>query len=397
MIEARNMVLRPPRVEASHHPLRPILPMTRIAYLVHDLNDPAVERRVRMLVAGGAAPVVIGFRRSEKVPATIAGVPAFDLGRTADARLAQRAGAVLRNLVRPAPMLAAAAGAEIVIGRNLEALALAWRVRRASPGARLVYECLDIHRTLLGSTPAHRAVQAAEAWLLRAIDLLIVSSPAFAREHFARRPTLRAPTLLVENKVLALDGPPPTVPARPAGGPWTIGWLGNLRCRKTFDILRSLARRHAGQVEVLIAGRPSPAEFADLPAEAQAAPHVRYLGPYEAADLPGIYAQCHFAWAIDYFEQGLNSRWLLPNRLYEASRFGTVPIALGSVETGRWLARHGAGVVLDDAHASLDPLFSRLDPEQYRTMRAAVAAIPREALIAGQTDCDALVAVIAGR
>jgi succinoglycan biosynthesis protein ExoL len=178
----------------------------KIAYVVHDLSDPAVARRIRMLRAGGGDPVVIGFRRSGHVPAELAGARVVDLGRTADARLGQRARAVLRHLLRPAHMLAAAEGADIVIGRNLEALALAARIRRAAPHARLVYECLDIHRTLLGRGVADRAIQAVEARLLRAIDLLVVSSPAFLQEYFDRRRTLTAPRLLVENKVLAIGG-----------------------------------------------------------------------------------------------------------------------------------------------------------------------------------------------
>ena len=48
----------------------------KLAYFVHDLADPAVTRRVRMLQAGGAEPVVLGFRRTETAPADVAGAPA---------------------------------------------------------------------------------------------------------------------------------------------------------------------------------------------------------------------------------------------------------------------------------------------------------------------------------
>ena len=82
----------------------------RVAYIVHDINDPAVARRVTMLRAAGAEPVVLGFRRDDRTPADISGAPWVDLGQTRDARLAQRALAVARNLLRPRQMLAAAAG-----------------------------------------------------------------------------------------------------------------------------------------------------------------------------------------------------------------------------------------------------------------------------------------------
>lgn len=371
----------------------------RIAYFVHDLNDAAVARRVTMLRAAGGEPVVIGFRRDARVPVTVAGAPVVDLGQTHDARLAQRAGKVICRLLRPQAMLAAAAGADVVIGRTLEALILAARTRQAMPSARLIYECLDIHRTLLGRSAAARVIQAIEARLLRTVDLLIVSSPAFSREYFATRPTLVASTLLAENKVLALDGLVAAPVPAPVAPPWTIGWLGNLRCVRTFAELRAIAAVAAGKVQVIIAGRASPAVFADFESEVAAAPHCRYLGPYTADDLPGLYARCHFAWAIDYFEEGQNSAWLLPNRLYEASGFGAVPIALRSVETGRWLMRRGAGLLLDDAapDRQLNAVLTTLDQAGYRTMRDAVAAIPRDDIFATAAEAEVLLQEAAGR
>ena len=62
-----------------------------------------------------------------------------------------------------------------------------------------------------------------------------------------------------------------------------------------------------------------------------------------------IYREVHFSWAIDFFEQGQNSEWLLPNRLYEGCRFGAVPISMGHTETGRFLDQQGIGVLLPEA------------------------------------------------
>jgi hypothetical protein len=54
--------------------------------------------------------------------------------------------------------------------------------------------------------------------------------------------------------------------------------------------------------------------------------HVHYLGRYRnPSDLPTIYGDVHFSWAIDYYERGLNSAWLSPCRMYEGSLYGSVP------------------------------------------------------------------------
>lgn len=367
----------------------------KLLYIVHDLHDSAVLRRVQMLRAAEVEVIVAGFRRRDAIPADIAGAPVIDLGRTQDARFVQRVAAVLRNVALPGRLLAAARGCDVIVGRNLEALALALRARKAAPNARLVYECLDIHRLLLGGSAPARLLQAIEAWMLARVDLVLTSSPAFERDYFARRPTLRAPVMLLENKLLVLGGaaPRPLVPA--AGPPWVIAWFGMLRCARSFDILASLAARHEGRIEIHIAGRPSPAVFDDFEARVAAAPHLRYLGPYAAGDLPRLYQPCHFAWAIDYFEEGLNSKWLLPNRLYEAASFGVVPIALRSVETGKWLDAHHAGLTIDDGLEALDAL-GTLSPVDYAVLRAGVTALDRTDLVATMTDCRALRSALEG-
>lgn len=372
-------------------------PGPQIAYFVHNLADAAVARRIAMLRAGGAAVSVAGFCRDEVAPAAVAGAPAIALGRTHDAALAQRAGQVVRNLASPAAIVTAARGADVLVARNLEMLALARMAQRRAGVPRLVYESLDIHRSLLGSGIASTALRAVERGLMRSADLLVYSSPAFLDRYFAPVQHVAIPSLLVENKLLRLDGDAVPQEARAPGPPWTIGWFGNLRCRRTLTILTALADAGGGAIEILIAGKASPAEFPDFAAQI-VHPHIRYAGAYGAADLPDLYRQCHFAWAIDYFEEGLNSTWLLPNRLYEAAAFHCVPIALSAVQTGRWLADRGAGLLLgpEDPVTQVLSLLQTLDAPTYARLRAAVAAIPRDDLVADRRDCAALVEALAG-
>lgn len=372
--------------------------VTRIAYLVHNLADAAVARRIAMFRAGGAEVTVLGFCRDPVPPAEVAGASAIALGQTHDAALFHRALQVLGNLLKSRTLIEGCRDADVIVARNLEMLALARFAAARLGGVRVVYESLDIHRSLLGQGLASQAVRAVERRLARGCALLLTSSPAFVREYFLPVQRLALPSRLVENKLLLLDGDPrPPRQSPPEGPPWTIGWFGNLRCRKTLATLTSLAGQGAGRIEIVIAGKASPAEFPDFVRQADQ-PHMRYLGPYVANDLPALYAQCHFAWAIDYFEEGLNSAWLLPNRLYEASAFGAVPVALEGVETGRWLASHDAGLLLG-AGSELEQLATRLkslDAAAYAGLRDSVLAIPRCDLVAGRDDCRELVARVAG-
>src|SRR6516165_216850 len=97
----------------------------RIAYFVHDLSDPAVHRRIRMLMSGGSSVTPIGFRRSEHAPNVLAGTRAIDLGRTADGMLAMRALSVAAALAALGRMSEQVRGADVILARNLEMLAIA--------------------------------------------------------------------------------------------------------------------------------------------------------------------------------------------------------------------------------------------------------------------------------
>jgi succinoglycan biosynthesis protein ExoL len=254
--------------------------------------------------------------------------------------------------------------------------------RRYADSAVLAYECLDIHRLMASPSAVGAALRWIEGRLLRAADLLVVSSPAFIREHLAPVHGARlAPICLIENKVLGDEhASASSAQPRAAGPPWRIGWYGVLRCRRSLQLLAELTRQLPGQVIVELRGRPARSAIPDFDALIAAAPGVRFLGPYDRRhDLAEIYRAVHFTWAIDFYEAGLNSRWLLPNRLYEGGLHGAIPIALASVETGRWLAQRGLGVLLSDSPAEdLLRYFSTLVVETYAASAMCLAAAPRE-------------------
>jgi succinoglycan biosynthesis protein ExoL len=367
----------------------------KIAYFVHDLTDPAVQRRVRMLGAGGAAVTPIGFRRGPQPVNAIEGVSAVEIGRSADGILLRRALTVMSALIKRGILARHVVGSDAIIARNLEMLVLAADARkRYAPEARLVYECLDIHRILLSRRTDGFLLRALESKLWRQVDLLITSSPAFVRNYFTPR-GFAAPIRLVENKVLALgeDCLRAAAPNQRSGPPWRIGWFGMIRCRKSLEILSSIARELNGAVEVVIRGRPSTAVFGDFDQAIAGRAHVSYLGPYcNPTDLGEIYGDVHFVWAVDYYESGQNSAWLLPNRVYEGTFYGAVPIGLAGIETGSWLREHAVGVVTNEPlQARLIDFFRNLDEAGYANLAKAVAVLPRGSLVADREDCRALV------
>jgi succinoglycan biosynthesis protein ExoL len=370
----------------------------KILYFVHDLYDPAITRRIGMFQAGGAEVAVAGFQRLPALVSSVSGAAAISLGRTEPAKLVSRAWSVATAALDLSGIAKPARDATVIVARNLEMLALAVSARnRYAPAAPIAYECLDIHRLLLSGSAAGRALRFIEDRLWRQTDLLLTSSQAFASNYFKKR-GFPAPIRLVENKVLDLSGraPPDQVARPPARPPWRIGWFGALRCRKSFEILAGLTRDLPGLVEIVMRGLPAPSIFPDLEAEAAQTPGMTFAGAYKNPDdLAAIYGGVHFAWALDYYEKDQNSAWLLPNRIYEGSLWGAVPIALSGVETGRWLAARGAGLLLPDPPAeALASFFLSLDGETYARLTAATANIPRADLLDSAASCRALVAAL---
>lgn len=344
----------------------------RIAYFVHELADPAVRRRVRMFEDGGEGVRILGFERIRDHDAAAA--PGRVLGQTRNGAFATRLLSVALAIPRALRFARDWRDADLVVARNLEMLALALIVTRlAGVRPRIVYECLDIHRLMLGKGAVSNAIRAAERFCLRRVDAIVTSSPAFERNYFRAVQHFAGPVVLAENKVLDVSG---AMAQRTTDAPWVVAWCGVLRCRRSLSLLRALAAAQDGRVKIELWGAPALDQIPDFHDQVAASPNLSFNGRYEPTDLARIYGAAHFAWAIDFYEAGGNSDWLLPNRLYESLAFGATPIAIADVETARWLEANRVGVVLQEPiEQSLSTWFEGLNPSVVAILSEAVLAL----------------------
>jgi len=368
--------------------------MIHVLYLVHDLSDPAVRRRVTTLKQGGATVDLVGFSRGS-VPADIEGVSPRAIGRTRNGRFFQRGMAVLAARRKLRTALLGLKQPDVIIARNLEMLSLTNKVnRQLTKRVPIVFECLDIHRLLLSTRGVGQAMRLIERWCGRNACAIITSSPAFKTQYFDRLSGLRAPVHLIENKVIwpSDDICPASVP-RDDDRAWRIGWFGALRCEKSFKLLSDFSRMAEGRFEIVLRGRPAYSEFDDFDAAIAAEPYMRFEGAYQnPEDLASIYGEVDFAWAIDCFEEGQNSKWLLPNRLYEGCLHGAVPIALDGTQTAAAMRARGIGLTISEVTPSaLARAFDDMTLETYQKLATDVLAIDVSNWIIGPTQCRELV------
>ncbi|OZB15726.1 MAG: hypothetical protein B7X55_09095 [Rhodobacterales bacterium 34-62-10] len=349
----------------------------RVAYFGHDIADAAIRRRVQALQDDGCA--VTGYMMRRRAPLAQEW-PNIDLGETRDAAFAQRLKQIFLGAEIAARQENNLASADVIIARNLDMLACAFLAkRRAKLKVPVIYECLDIHRLLCRKDVVGKALRFLEGWLLKKTSGLIVSSPAFLTEHFERFYSGMFQAHIVENRLAARGNYGGRCPAGKGEvqGRLRIGWVGNLRCQRSLDLLCTVAERFPDNVEIHLHGIPAYTEVSRFDQQVAAHSNIIFHGRYRAPeDLASIYSGLDCIWAGDFMEAGQNSVWLLPNRIYEGGYFCTPPIAPTGTETAHWIERHECGFVLDDPlEQSLPGLAAQLladaSPLQVRARKLA--------------------------
>ncbi len=353
-----------------------------LIFFGHDARDAAVQRRIAALEHAGADVLACTMRRGSPLTTAWRNV---DLGETRDAAFLQRLFVLSRARSILSAHKAELADAEIFYARNLDMALLArWAKKMSGSRAAIVYECLDIHRFMTGAGPLGLLMRAMERDLLGAAALVVVSSPAFKRDYFEKYQPGHTPFMVVENRLARgfAYGQRPAA-SRSVGSPLRVGWFGNLRCRRSLALLLMLARRFPNSVAIEMRGTPARTELNDFERQIAGHSNVRFAGRYGwPDDLPALYESVDLVWAGDFHDPGANSKWLLPNRLYEGGYYATPPIAPANSETGRWIAERGFGFTLAEPLEDTLPRFiAALQPEEVSETRMRLLAAPTSVFV----------------
>jgi len=354
-----------------------------VAYFAHDWDDAAIGRRVMSISLDGGQ--VSGFamsRRSKTKPDWVAA----ELGYTQDNAYIRRVLSIVSGSLKARKHKTELAAADIILARNLDMLAVAvltcWLGGVRTP---IIYECLDIHRLLARQDLVGRVFRKLERLLLKRTAALWVSSPGFLRNHFEPYHGGHYEVEIIENRMTADGGitprPDPS-DVTPSGSPLRLGWFGNLRCNRSLELLERLAAKFGGDIKIYLRGYPALGEILDFQERMDANERIIYEGKYKAPDdLSTIYEQVDLVWSGDFMDAGMNSDWLLPNRIYEGGWFGCPPVVPLSSETGRLVDAKGTGFTLDEPLEETFPaLIERLlaDPAPIATARERLLKSPEE-------------------
>lgn len=372
-----------------------------LIFFTPDITETNTVKRVQEFVDNGFAPMVFGFRRGRYNARYRPDWPHVVLGATRDARYWQRlralAGAIPRLFAHRRHLRAAA----VYYARNVDQLALALLARRLfNPRAVVGYEVLDVQPIFVATGWRGALLRRIERFCLRRVRVLVVSSPGFYKNFYIARQRFAGEWFLLENKLhrSALSTLPPRgAPlARPASDyRWTVGYFGLIRGEATFELMLRLARRLQHRVLFRFAGIFTTVREAQFRAALARQPNMIYDGEYaNPGGLPTLYGGVDFAWALDLENTADNSRWLLPNRFYEAGLFGVPCLAVRGFEFGDMMERMRVGWTFGEPlENALVQFFETLTAADYLQKRRRLAAMPSSAFIADE-DAAALCRIL---
>lgn len=326
--------------------------MLKVAYFGHDASDAAIRRRVGALQNEGFS--VLGFMNQRRDARKISW-DNVKLANTKDGAFIDRILSVFKGAWKARQERTRLEDADLILARNLDMLATSMLARKLiGLKTPVIYECLDIHRLLCRPDFIGKILRWIEGSLLAQTDGLIVSSPAFLEHHFEPHYSGRYRSFLIENRMLeyALQHARPTSPApteQGEAGVLKIGWVGMLRCQRSLHVLCEIAERFRDRVEIRLHGIPAEREIPDFEEIIRGHPNVTYFGAYTAPeDLEDIYSELDLVWSLDFMEAGLNSVWLLPNRIYEGGYYGVPSITYAGTQTSAWVTRHQVGFTIEE-------------------------------------------------
>lgn len=373
----------------------------RLFFFCPDITDASTVKRVQQFIEHGLRVVVFGFRRERYNNDYEPPWRHVQLGMTADARYWQR----LRALLGALPVIFAQrrwlGRASLFYARNLDQLVLTMLARLMSGSrAPVAYEVLDIQPALMGRKPLATLLRFVERLCLRRVHLLVLSSPGFHRSYYSMMQKYRGEWFLLENRLHAPIPAAADVRENPRSHdskrPWVVGYFGLIRGEATFDLMTRLAARLGDKVLIKFRGVLTTVDEEHFRRTLRQYPNMVYDGPYRPHDdLPDLYGDVDFAWALDLENADHNSRWLLPCRFYEAGHFGVPCLAVHGFEVGALIEEHRIGWTFGrPLEEQLVRFFQTLAPADYLKVRDRLRSLPQSTFVAGE-DVARLSAILA--
>ena len=246
---------------------------------------------------------------------------------------------------------------------------------------KFIYEVADIKPILLSDSFSGKFLRKLEQLILKHTDYLCVTSQSFITYYFDKYYHYKAQTHILENKVYPVIDTALIKNEKNKinnDSKWKIGFVGIFRCNTSLQLLTEIAQNLSEKIEIVLAGRPEE-HVIEMYNKLVELDNTTYLDEYQYPDdLPNIYSQIDIIWSADFSDLSVNSKWLLPNRIYEAGLFSVPQLCFSdNVAICKYIKSLNIGWVLEEANIeSLIRFFSSLTYEQFQQIQSNYKVLP---------------------
>jgi len=318
----------------------------KITVFSSDYTDACLIKRMRALAGVGCEVLCVSFQRQRYNRDYIPEWNNIHLGVIQDRKYLQRIPVLFRAIGRLFMARHMIGTSKVFYAINLDQLLLAVFMRYLCGGKVLIaYEVADIQYPFVRKDLFGGLLRWLERCLLRSVGLLVVTSPGYIRNYFLPVQRYQGQWFLLENKVY----PAPTDALRTLqcsresisyenDHVWVVGFFGALKCKKSWEIIKHIARVLPDKVVFKLAGYPTRIDQEDFFATTEELENLIYLGEYKNPDELGkIYGGIDLVWCFDFANGEYNSVWCLANRLYEGGYFEIPLLASKNYESGNFV------------------------------------------------------------
>ena len=248
---------------------------------------------------------------------------------------------------------------------------------------KIVYEVGDIRSIFIGNSIQSIFFRWIERFLMKRIDLLVVTSKAYITCYYEKIQGLKdIRYIVIENKQNAELGPKKNNITNSINKDniIRIGYFGLIRCKMSWQILKRVACNSKGRIQIYIRGITMGID--NLDKEAEETPNIAYDGPYTASeDIPFIYNNVDLVWACyPYQSKNIgNWCWARTNRFYEACYFKKPMIAQSGTQDGEEVKKRDLGfcVNLSDVDGTVNRIL-KLTWEELLRWHKNVSKLPQK-------------------
>lgn len=250
----------------------------------------------------------------------------------------------------------------------------------------IVYQIQDIRPVFFGDSLKAKIFRFLEGWLLKKVDHLVVSSIDYYSKYILKHYDYSESKLsVIENKLeydLAKNHETTNTDLITENSV-TIGYFGVLRCKKSWEILRSITEANNGKKRLYVRGKP--VVINDINEQANNCDYITYDGVYKSPDdLADIYGNVDIVWAAYPYSHEKEGNWQMARtiRFYEACAFyKPVVVQLGTPQAAE-VRKHNIGMVLDmgDEESAIEKLNS-ISPEKINSWKNNLRKLDRSMFI----------------